>query len=60
MPRGRARDITENSSDRNSTLIRKAEDEMDVRESKKALADMKRKGLRPVAYSRVRERLGFK
>ena len=33
---------------------------MDVRESKKALADMKRRGLRPVAYSRVRERLGFK
>lgn len=41
-------------------LIQKVEDEIDVREAKKALADMKRKGLKPIAYARVRERLGLK
>ena len=41
-------------------LIQKVEDEIDVRDGKKALADMKRKGLKPIAYARVRERLGLK
>ena len=41
-------------------LIQKMEDEIDLREAKKALADMKRKGLKPIAYERVRERLGLK
>jgi prevent-host-death family protein len=41
-------------------LIQKTEDEIDLREAKKALADMKRKGLKPIAYERVRERLGLK
>jgi prevent-host-death family protein len=41
-------------------LIQKVEDEIDLREAKKALADTKRKGLKPIAYERVRERLGLK
>jgi prevent-host-death family protein len=41
-------------------LIQKTEDEIDLREAKKALADMKRRGLKPIAYERVRERLGLK
>jgi prevent-host-death family protein len=41
-------------------LIHKMEDEIDLGESKKALVDMKRKGLKPVAYDRVRARLGLK
>ncbi len=41
-------------------LIQRMEDEIDVGESKRALADMKRKGLKPVAYDRVRARLGLK
>jgi len=41
-------------------LIQKVEDEIDVREAKNALADMKRTGLKPIPYARVRERLGIK
>ena len=41
-------------------LIQRVEDEIDLREAKKALAEMKRKGLKPMAYERVRERLGLK
>jgi prevent-host-death family protein len=41
-------------------LIQKVEDEIDLREARKALADMKRKGLKPVPYGRVRQRLGLK
>lgn len=41
-------------------LIQKVEDEIDRREAKKALADMKRRGLKPIAYERVRQRLGLK
>jgi len=41
-------------------LIQKVEDEIDLREAKKVLAEAKRKGLKPIAYERVRERLGLK
>ena len=41
-------------------LIQKVEDEIDLREAKKALAEAKRKGLKPLAYERVRGRLGLK
>jgi prevent-host-death family protein len=41
-------------------LIQKMEDEIDVRAAKKALADMKRKGQKPIGYARVRDRLGLK
>lgn len=40
-------------------LIQKTEDEIDVRGAKKALAEMKRKGLKPVPYARVRKKLGL-
>lgn len=40
-------------------LIQKTEDEIDVRGAKKALAEMKRKGLKPVPYERVRKKLGL-
>jgi prevent-host-death family protein len=40
-------------------LIQKVEDEIDVRGAKKALAEMKRKGLKPVPYARVRKKLGL-
>jgi prevent-host-death family protein len=41
-------------------LIQKLEDEIDLKEARKALAAAGRKGLRPIAYERVRERLGIK
>ncbi len=41
-------------------LIQRMEDEIDLREAKKALSDMKRKGLRPIPYEQVRKRLGLK
>lgn len=41
-------------------LIQKLEDEIDLREARKALAAARRRGLRPIAYERVRERLGVK
>jgi prevent-host-death family protein len=40
-------------------LIQKVEDEIDLRGAKKALAEMKRKGLKPVPYARVRKKLGL-
>lgn len=40
-------------------LIEKMEDETDVREARKALAEMKRKGEKPVPYRAVRKRLGL-
>ncbi len=41
-------------------LIQKTEDEIDLRKAKRALADMRRKGLKPVPYEQVRRRLGLK
>jgi prevent-host-death family protein len=41
-------------------LIQELEDEIDLREARKALAEAKRKRLKPVSYGRVRERLGLK
>ncbi len=41
-------------------LIQRAEDEIDQREAKKALSDMKRRGLKPIPYEQVRKRLGLK
>lgn len=40
-------------------LIEKIEDEIDAREAKKILADMKRKGERPVPLAQVKKRLGL-
>ena len=40
-------------------LIEQREDEIDVREAKKVLADMKRKGERPIPLEQVRKRLGL-
>ena len=41
-------------------LIEKLEDAIDVREAKKALAEMKRKGAKPIPYDKVRRELGLK
>ena len=41
-------------------LIEKLEDEIDVREARKALAEMKRKGEKPIPYAKVRRELGLK
>lgn len=41
-------------------LIQRTEDEIDQREAKKALSDMKRRGLKPIPYEQVRKRLGLK
>jgi prevent-host-death family protein len=41
-------------------LIQRVEDEIDVREAKKAFAEMKRRGLKPVPFEQVRKRLGLK
>jgi prevent-host-death family protein len=41
-------------------LIEEREDEIDVREARNALAEMKRKGEKPIPYATVRKRLGLK
>ncbi|HYN02581.1 MAG TPA: type II toxin-antitoxin system Phd/YefM family antitoxin [Vicinamibacteria bacterium] len=41
-------------------LIQRTEDEIDQREAKKALSDMKRRGLKPIPYEQVRKRLGLR
>lgn len=41
-------------------LIQRLEDEIDLSEARKALAAARRRGLRPIAYERVRERLGLR
>jgi len=41
-------------------LIQRTEDEIDQREAKTALSDMKRRGLKPIPYEQVRKRLGLK
>jgi prevent-host-death family protein len=41
-------------------LIQRTEDEIDQREAKRALSDMKRRGLKPIPYEQVRKRLGLK
>jgi prevent-host-death family protein len=40
-------------------LIEKLEDEADAKAARKALAEMKRKKLRPVRYSKARKQLGL-
>jgi prevent-host-death family protein len=41
-------------------LLEEREDEIDLREARKALAEMKRKGEKPIPYATVRKRLGLK
>jgi prevent-host-death family protein len=41
-------------------LIEKIEDEIDIREARKALAEMKREGGRGIPYEKVRRELGLK
>jgi prevent-host-death family protein len=41
-------------------LIQEREDQVDVREAKKALAEMKGKGEKPIPYETVRKRLGLR
>lgn len=41
-------------------LIERLEDEIDVREGRKALAEMKRKGEKAIPYEKVRRELGLK
>lgn len=41
-------------------LIEKLEDAIDVREARKVLAEMKRKGEKPVPYAKARRELGLK
>ena len=41
-------------------LIEKLEDAIDVREARKVLAEMKRKGEKPVSYEKARRELGLK
>lgn len=41
-------------------LIQQIEDEIDLREARKALSEMKRKGLKPVPYEQVRKKLGLR
>ena len=60
MLRRRGKDLAALVPIEDLKLIQRVEDEIDVGESKKALADMKRKGLKPVAYDRVRARLRLK
>ncbi len=57
--RRRGRDLAAIVPIEDLKLIQKVEDEIDLREAKKALAEMKRKGLKPVPYGRVRKKLGL-
>jgi prevent-host-death family protein len=41
-------------------LLEKLEDEIDVREARKALAAMKRSGAKPIPLEKVRRKLGLK
>ena len=41
-------------------LLEKMEDEADVRDAKRALAEMKRKGEKPIPLAVIRKRLGMK
>jgi len=41
-------------------LLEKLEDEADVRDAKRALAEMKRKGEKPIPLAVIKKRLGMK
>jgi pentatricopeptide repeat protein len=41
-------------------VIQKLEDAIDVREARKVLAEMKRKGVKPIPYEKARQVLGLK
>lgn len=41
-------------------LLEKMEDEADVRDAKRALAEMKRKGEKPIPLATIKKRLGMK
>ena len=41
-------------------LLEKMEDEADVRDAKRALAEMKRKGEKPIPLAVIKKRLGMK
>jgi prevent-host-death family protein len=41
-------------------VIEKVEDELDAREARRILADMKRRRQRPIPYERIRRELGLK
>ena len=58
--RRRGRDLAAIVPIEDLALIEKLEDEADVREARKALAEMKRKGEKPIPYETVRKRLGLK
>ena len=58
--RRRGRDLAAIVPIEDLKLIQELEDEIDLREARKALAEAKRKRLKPISYGRVRERLGLK
>jgi prevent-host-death family protein len=41
-------------------VLEKVEDELDAREARRILADMKRKRQRPIPYEKIRRELGLK
>lgn len=41
-------------------LIERHEDEIDVKAARRALTEMRRKGVKPLPYEKVREKLGLK
>lgn len=57
--RRRGRDIAAIVPIEDLELIEKLEDQLDVEAARRALAEMKRKGQKPVPYETVRKRLGL-
>lgn len=57
--RRRGRDVAAIVSLADLALIEKLEDEIDVRESRKILAAMKRKGQKPVPLAQLKKELGL-
>jgi prevent-host-death family protein len=57
--RRRGRDLAAIVPIEDLKLIQKMEDEIDLRQARKALSEMKRNGLKPVPYGRIRKKLGL-
>lgn len=60
MRRRRGKDLVAIVPIQDLTLVRKLEDAVDVLEARKVLAEMKRKGEKPIPYTKVRRELGLK
>ena len=58
--RRRGRDMAAIVSMEDLALIERREDEIDLREARKALTEMKRKGEKPIPYEKIRRELGLR